>query len=471
VQAQLTEYVGHINATQAASQALADGLSIEKLATGAIFGIAANAAVQGAGEEIKGQIEAEKERLAGLHEAEIVGIESRAIVKTLLLEMNTLALESQEAALLFRQELGRLAALHREKANLERRIDERNLDLASRFFADPVHRVQSLHDTVEAHVSFADAQKWIFFMARALDYKWNTPFVRSSGGRLWSTDTVFKLRNTEELQRMYQVMVDHDGLIEGTRRKDDYYDWFSVREDFLGFRRVNDQGEPLFYHDPETGGRIDAITAFRRYLERHQDSLGQIRIEFSTVRQLPGGTFFRGARFLADGGVDPEQRGLYLDKIRWMKIRLPGNHNPNRNRSFITGALTYAGTSYIRNEAPGQRDPDRADRIANEWMPYSTRYWYQSSTRPGRPPVWQFREAFSAPAQMWLTSDPRQEGSPGQIDVLPSVQQIDAFKERSVATSQWRLIIPSVDEGTALLDIDEIDDIEIYFYHYAVIRP
>jgi hypothetical protein len=40
-----------------------------------------------------------------------------------------------------------------------------------------------------------------------------------------------------------------------------------------------------------------------------------------------------------------------------------------------------------------------------------------------------------------------------------------------VATSQWRLIIPSVDEGTALLDIDELDDIEIYFYHYAVIRP
>ena len=470
-QAELTEYVGHINAVQAASQALTDGLAIDKLFTGAVFGIGANAAIQGAGEELKGQIEAEKERLAGLHSAEIVGIESRAIVKTLLLEMNTLAVESQEAALLLRQELGRLAALHREKANLERRIDERNVDLASRFFADPVHRVQSLHDTVEAHVSFADAQKWIFFMARALDYKWNTPFVRSSGGRLWSTGTVFKLRNAEELQRMYQIMVDHDGLIEGTRRKDDFFDWFSVREDFLGFRRVNDQGVPLSYRDPETGGELDAITAFRRHLERHTDTLGQIRIEFSTVRELPGGTFFRGARLLPNGQVDPEQRGLYLDKIRWLKIRLPGNHNPNRNRSFITGALTYSGTSYIRNEAPGQRHPDRPDRVVDEWTPYSTRYWFQASTRPDRPPVWQFREAFSAPAQMWLTNDPRQEGSAAQIDVLPSVQQIDSFKERSVATSEWRMIIPTVDGGATLLDIDELDDIEIYFYHYAVIRP
>lgn len=29
--------------------------------------------------------------------------------------------------------------------------------------------------------------------------------------------------------------------------KDDYFDWFSVREDFLGFRRVDDQGQPLLY--------------------------------------------------------------------------------------------------------------------------------------------------------------------------------------------------------------------------------
>ena len=32
------------------------------------------------------------------------------------------------------------------------------------------------------------------------------------------------------------------------------------------------------------------------------------------MRQIPGGSFFRGARFDANGNVDPQQRGLYLDK-------------------------------------------------------------------------------------------------------------------------------------------------------------
>jgi hypothetical protein len=72
---------------------------------------------------------------------------------------------------------------------------------------------------------------------------------------------------------------------------------------------------------------------------------------------------------------------------------------------------------------------------------------------------------------MWLSNDPRQDGSAAMIDVLPSVQQIDSFQERSVATSEWRMIIPTVDGGTRLLDINELDDIELYFYHYAVIRP
>jgi hypothetical protein len=472
-QATLTEYIGHINAAQASANALSQALSIEKLTTGLFLGVFANAAVQGAGEELKGQLEAEKERLAGLQQAEIVGIESGALVKTLLLELNALAVESQEAALLLKQEAGRLAALSREKANLERRIDERNADLASRFYADPAHRLQSQHDTLEANQAFADAQRWIFFMARALEYKWNAPFVHSFAGRTWRSETLFQLRNAEELARFYQAMVDYDGGIEGTRVKDDYFDWFSVREDFLGYRRVNDQGQPLLYADPATGQQIGAIEAFRRQLKRLRDSQGQIRLDFSTVRQIPGGTFFRGARYLPNGQVDPAQRGLYLDKINWMKIRLPGTHNPNRNRTFITGSLTYAGTSYLRNEAPGRRSVSRPDRLLDEWTPYTTRYWYFSTARTGgRPAAWQFREALSAPGvQMWLTRDPRLEGSPAQIDVLPSVQQIDAFKERSVAASNWRLILPTSDLGETLLDIDELDDIEIYFYHYAVARP
>ena len=55
--------------------------------------------------------------------------------------------------------------------------------------------------------------------------------------------------------------------------------------------------------------------------------------------------------------------------------------------------------------------------------------------------------------------------------VPPTVQQLDIFKERSVATTGWKLSIPTRDLGQTVLSIDELDDVELYFYHYAVTRP
>lgn len=478
-QARLTEEISHIQAAQAYSQAAADTFSIEKLNPANIFFNSVNAGVQLGGELAKGQKEAEKERLAAAEQAQIVGLESAATVKTLWLGMRTLALDSQEAVILMKQETGRLTALLREKAELERRIEERDRNLTSRYFADPIHRLRTRYDTQVAHLAFEEAQKWLLFMARALNYKWNQPFTHSFEGTQWNGQSVYRLRNADELLSLYRAMDDYDGLLEGTRVKEDFYDWFSMREDFMGYRSRDDEGNLLLYPDPITGESVDAIHAFRSRLTQALDGQQQIRIGFSTVRQIPGGTFFRGARYLPNGQVDPAQRGLYLDKIRWMKLRLPGRHNPNRNRTFITGSLTYAGTSYLRNEVPGGFDSARPDRLVDEMTAYSTRYWFQSHARTnnlpgvtGLPPRWQFREALSHPAaQMWLTDEPRQNGLPGDPDPLPTVQQIDAFKERSVATTDWRLIIPTQDLNRTILSINELDDIEVYFYHYAVIRP
>lgn len=479
-QAKLTEEISHLRAAQAAADAYASAFSIEKLNPVNIFFNAVNAGVQTGGELAIGQKEAQKERLAAAEKAQIEGIDSAARVKTLWLGMRTLVLDSQEAVILMKQEAGRLAQLLREQGELERRLKERDASIARRYYADPIHRLTSQYDMLVANLAFDSAQKWIFFMARALEYKWNAPFIWSHGGVDWTADSVFQCRNAEELYGMYLAMIDYDGQIEGTRFKDDFYDWFSVREDFFGYRKFDDGGQPATYFDAETGETVDAVEMFRRRLKRDfLDTQGQVRLEFSTLRQLPGGTFFRGARFLPDGSVDPDQRGLYLDKIRWMKIRIPGNHNQTRNRKFITGSLTYGGTSYIRNESPGTTDPTRADRIQDEYTPYSTRYWFlqgaQQNTLPNvgnLPPVWRFREALTQPGvQMWLTDEQRQNGSDQQVDVLPSVQQIDVFKERSVATTGWRLIIPTSDLGTTILDIDELDDVEIYYYHYAVVRP
>lgn len=452
-QAQLTQTIGEIEALQAECNALAAAFSPEKIATGLGFVDIINGGAQGGLGIWKADLEADKERLAARQQAVITGIESDAVVKTLLLQMNTLAVDSREAALLYQQEVNRLVGLYREKEDLEQEIAEQDASRASRYFADPVHQLASQSSMVDARLAFEEARKWIFFMVRALEYKWNTPFRNYSfQGRVWSADTVFKLRNAAELELMYQAMDSFESQIQ--LPKDDYFDWFSVRDDFFGYKRTNNLGEVLLYDDPITGGSVDAITAFRSRLTQLRDAQGNVTLDFSTVTEIPGGTFFRGPRFNAQGHVI--SKGLFLDKIRWLKISLPGNHSLGRTQ--LTGELRYGGTGFIRNFDVGTYDPLRSDRLRNELTAYTTRFWFFHAPSA----TWRFNEALSSPVTMQLSEDPR---------VPPSVQEVDVFKERSVATTGWELTIPTLDAGQPVLNLQELDDVEIYFFHYAVTRP
>jgi hypothetical protein len=111
---------------------------------------------------------------------------------------------------------------------------------------------------------------------------------------------------------------------------------------------------------------------------------------------------------------------------------------------------------FLRNPEPGMLDPANPAFIADEMTSWSTRHWF---TLGGN--VWQFREALSVPVTMTLADDPR---------VPPSAGEITAFRERSVAATQWRLLIPIEDLGQPVLDLDELHDIELYFFHRAVAR-
>jgi hypothetical protein len=456
-QAGLTEWIGHINAAQAAANSMADALTVEKLTTGLFFGFLANAAVQGAGEELKGQIEAEKERLAAMEQAAIEGVESEARVKTLLLAMNTLVIDSQEAALLLQQEAARITALYREKRSLEARIAARNESLASRYFADPLHRLATLSSMASANLAFEEAQKWLFFMVRALEYKWNTPFQEYPfDGRSYSSQTVYKLRNAEELVDFYQAMVNYDNEVNRGRQPET--SWYSIREHHLGYvDGVDGAGNPLLYRDPETDELVPAIEAFRRHLASRLRQVAdgeQIVLRFSTARKIPGENFFLGPTFAVDHQT-VISKGAFLDKIDGLFIRLPGNHT--LGRTTVSGALTYGGTSFLRNFDVGTFDPQRPDRLRDELTAYSTRYWFfhaPSST-------WRFTEAFSNPVTMTLSGGPFQPTTEEEIVV---------FRERSVATTGWELTLDVRAGQTQLLHIDELTDVELLFKHSAVSR-
>jgi hypothetical protein len=451
-QARLTQKIGDINAAQAAADQLTDYFNPENLLSGASIAIALNFGLQTISELENDRLESEKECLAALEQATIEGINSAATVKTLLLGMNTLAVDSMEAALLLTQEANRLTALYREKAALEQELTERNASLAQRYYADPIHRLRSQSDMIGANLSFDEAQKWLFFMIRAMEYKWNVgmnnyPFM----GRNWSSSSVFKLRNTDELEMFFLAMDSFESQLQ--LPKDDYFDWFSVREDFFGYRLTDSMGVTNLYEDPISGEMVDGIRAFHSRL-RQLETNGAVRLEFSTVREIPGSTFFRGPRFDSSGNVI--SKGLFLDKIRWMKINLPGSHSLGRNQ--LAGDLQYGGTSFMRNFNVGQFNPDRPDRLEDELTARSTRFWFFDPFNN----QWRFTEALSSTVNMQLSNDSR---------VPPTVQELEVFKERSVAASGWVLSIPTSDLGETVLNIDELEDVEIYFYHYAVTRP
>jgi hypothetical protein len=468
--AAIAEKIGYINAAQGAANAVAQGCSPEKLASGAFMADLTSAMMQGCGEAAKGQLEGDKERLGADEQAEVLGAELNATVKSLLLEMNVLLVDSREAALNLQQEVSGLQALYREKQDLERKLVQRDNRLSRRYFADPVHRLSVQAGMIRATQAFEQAQRWLFFMARALEYKWNEPFQNylAADGRYWSSASVFQLRNATELQDCYNALCDYDAPKSATTPWGaDDWDVFSLRKDAYGYRTgTNALGQPLRYVVATNGGNsepLDATNAFRLRLSQQITNTGsgqELWLHFNTARAV--GNLYLAPTYTATSPPTPipGRYGTYLDKIIEMRIRLAGNHSLSDGEvSQVT--LTYAGTSYIRNPSVGDYATNRADRLCREATTYSTRFWQY--TGPG---ALDWLEVEALTAQGLKVRRSRVAESPA-----PAIKSVIEFSDRSVAASDWTLTIPLLDShGDPNFDLNELDDIEIYFYHRAASR-
>lgn len=483
-QASLTEEIGNIEAAQAYSNAAKDLFSLENLNPVNIVAGSINAGVQLGAELAKSRLEADKEQLAAAQDAQIrgkedqiLGANSQALISTWLLEMKTLAIDSQEAVVLLRQEAGRLTALYCEKADLERRLAAVTDRLASRYFADPIHRLRAINDTLIANIRFEEARKWLFFAARALEYKWNTPVdfpdPLAPGGR-WEISDLYRMRNADELNDFFLALCTWD---ESDRNLNRVFvpadDWFSIREDYFGFELQDDAtGEPRFYEvvDVDSGQivNIGAVAAFRNELRRSlancdDDPALEICLRFDTVRQNNFQTTtgqFNGTLF------DPDN---YLDRIEDLQVFIRGSHQHLEPQQFesqnIVGIeIGYAGTSFIRNETHGSvSDPDRPNRLAGEMTAYPTRFYRSNGSRFVADEGLIFK---NGEALKILSNRSR-----GDIN-FSEPNAVTAFRERSVATTSWLLILTPDNAQTAngRLVIEEIDDIEIHINHRAVQR-
>jgi hypothetical protein len=458
-QAKLTEELGVIQGAMAFANAMAQASSsFFGGSIGGGFSNAANAVVQQALAIKAGRLSAKKERLAAQQSADITylsdrisGYNSQATVKTLLLGMSTLAIESSEAAVVLAQEHGRLTALLDEQAYLEAQWAEANSATANRYFADPSHRIIQNQKVLAAARAFDRAQLWVFIMARALDYKWNRRVV--TDGEPYTANSVFRLRNAQELVDMAIALNEYDKFQQTSNRHGDQSVRFSVREDFLGYRRVDvATGELLTYPDPVTGQQVDALTAFRSYLKqlpRLRPDWGTnrevVRIEFDTVKTNFQGTFFSPDR--------------WNEKINWIAIKI----NAESGLDELSVWLEQSGVSFVRNEWRGEMpDPERPDLVIEEMTAYPVAYWYRETDPDTGAQYWTSKDSFGIPVNAAITRDP---------DAPIESYRKKEFHELPPAVSRWALEIPVVHaSGAPLLDLDRVSDIEIQFYNYYLVR-
>ena len=473
--------IGVINGAQVLADNIVEGLAggTEDLVTSAGFNVGArvvNGIFQAAAEVAKGAAEAGKALLAASENADvrrledqILDVNSQALIKNLFGEANLVGMQSTDLVLALVQEIARRQANIDEWHYREDRMRENNAALLGRSFANPVHRLRLRLTMLEAESTFKVAQKWVFYTIRALEYKWNTPFVYSSPTGDWSVDSIFRARTARDLVLLVSALRDYDGLLQGSSRGDDRFDWFSFKEDFYGLTPVyDDNGDELkVYSHPRTGYGATATEVFRARLEDVFDSdTGTIDIPFSTFKDN-GLTFFRGPRRDAE---DPDvvlSRGQYLDKIMWMKVNLFGDFT-DASVARVGGTLTYSGGSYVRNARVGTVDPENPSRILDEFSVWPTKFWFFDSGQPGGdPPVsaaWRSSDEQTTEFALNLTDISR-------FEVPDTVGQIDVFRERSVASDGWRLQIYTHQNGVPVITIDEIDDIEVLFYHMSKERP
>ncbi len=466
-QASLTEEMSYFSAAQAAASAIAAGAGTWLTSIGA--GIAAgvvNAEIQTVCELEKGRIQGEKERLAAQEQAEvnvhtdnIAAANSKARVKDLMLRFSTLAIESKQAAVSLAQEVGKLQKLLDEKAHLEARRAEAREDLATRYFADPVHRMILDQYVIDSDFAFDTAQFWVFAMARALDYKWNTRVLAEYGGKTYKAETVFTLRNASELVEMAKALWNWNKVRPVGIRGGDQFVKLSLRQDIMGMKQFDVLGNKIYYPDPAGSSEmLDAQWAFQSYLRsvaKHRKSTNSgmtafnevIALEFSTNWTNLQGTFY--------------STGRWNEKIKWVQVNINTSSAPSTE---TTVWLEQSGAGYLRNQIPGSIDPDNSDQLIGEATTYPTQYWYQEEDPQTHNLVWRSKPTFGAAINASLVKDPDRP--------VESIRKTE-FHEMPPAISKWILEIPIKDaSGDPMLDLGSTDrlgavtDVEIWFYNY-----
>jgi len=337
---------------------LVTGAVVTKAGSGVAIAIAGalNTAAQVTGEIYKGDAERDLALAAADFDKELALSDSEQNIfqageeaRNLERERQSQVLTMQDNGFVRNQEMERRDGLLREMQQALVLRDQNNSDLAGRYYADPIHYLRAQNNMLRADLAFRSAQRWVFFLLRALEYKYNRPFIQVDGSTTWELASVFRVRNAEELDDLVaQIRAFNLNNLTVFNGNTISTDRISLKDNVWG-RTITNQAA--------------RAAEFQRLLAQSYDAQrGEYRIKLNTLRlstELANGGLFRGATYNLLG--DLSNPGFYLDKIEWIKIKFVDSAWASPETKV--GNLSYGGTSFDRPrlaspvEPPGLENP------------------------------------------------------------------------------------------------------------------
>lgn len=476
----------------AGSQAVTDGLltgvglenplsAAPKLAV--IAGSTAyNTAIQTMSAVRTSEREQELEKLAIQRETKIFEAELPLLVQEARLALGELQREATAHTLEVEDNLANIIQALSERDSLLREIERElsNLrgnrdDLATAYFADPIHFIRSENAVLDADAAFRTAQRWTFYTLRALEHKWNERFAFADPGdvalgRSFDTNTIFSARNANELELVRQKMAAFDLRRINTisapttsvislknhvlsRNPDDPDLTFNLLQ-------FPDQG----VRASSNGGVVDQLTHFRERLESFRTNGNNFSIPLdTTLLSNIDTTFFTGPNF---SNLDNPESGNYRNKIEWTAVNIVADDAPiPSNTAGKGGRIIYGGNTMFRTRIPicPDRTPgtdfDPEKDFTSEYIVQPFRFFQEPDFNGfvafDRQNVGTYKMAYSGAS--WDDSS-AVRNSITSADLGQSGFRRGDLKERSVAATRWSIEINNI-------DINQITDIELIISH------
>ncbi|MCX7045515.1 MAG: hypothetical protein NTX50_08545 [Candidatus Sumerlaeota bacterium] len=360
-------------------------------------------------------------------------------------------IEYREAIFSQTQTVSRRTALLRELERLREQQESSLAGLHDRYYADPVHLERSQNSLILADDAFREAQRWAFMTARALEFKWNKPFLIDYLGRSWETASLFKLRNADELESYIAAIEEFNRVNLIGFNRESFVDKISLRDDVLA--RYAGTGI-------DKGWRVDTVTSqivtsselMRRKIKRTQDKFGNVVVNLDTFSlKKQNGFFFLGVEYNPDGSI--LQLGKSLDKIEWVKFNVLGSFT----KTVHSADLIYGGVCYLRTRTPPCYNMANPRELNGEYEIFPFRYFRTLDNGL----TWDSLSGQEDTVKLQFSST---SGEP-DAGVPDSTLENTFLKERSVAATHWTLTIPA-----ASINVDLVQDIEIYIKHNFITR-